>query len=358
MLTACQVNKEKTMKENNKYSFFVGTYTDGDSRGIYKYLLEDDGGLAPIGLVAESDNPSFLAMSADKKYLLAVNEINNQGTIRSYQIFDDSLIFINKSKTGGEHPCFVAVNKAGIVLTANYTSGTVGLLGLDLNGVLTTILDVEHHNGRGTTERQKSPHAHSAWFSTIENEVISVDLGTNELWFSKIDYEKFILLPLDQQKLKMAPGAGPRHLVFHPNKNWLYVVNELDCTVTMVQRTENGLYEISTTISSLPEEYSEPNTCADIHISSDGNFVYASNRGHNSIAIFAVNKTDGSLELIGHEFVKGDGPRNFSLSPDEKYLIVANQNTNNLVSFQRDKKTGLLSYVSQTEAPTPVCILF
>ncbi len=273
MLTACQVNKEKTMNENNNHPFYVGTYTDGDSEGIYKYLLENNGKLKAVGLVAKSDNPSFLAMSADKKYLLAVNEINNQGTIMSYQIIDDSLSFISKSKTGGEHPCFVAVNEAGIVLTANYTSGTVGLMGLDLNGELTTILAIEHHFGSGATERQKSPHAHSAWFSPIENEVISVDLGTNELWFSKIDYEKFILTASKQQKLKMAPGAGPRHLAFHPNENWLYVVNELDCTVTLVKRTENGLYETNSTISTLPKDYSEPKTCADIHISTDGKYL-------------------------------------------------------------------------------------
>ncbi len=156
----------------------------------------------------------------------------------------------------------------------------------------------------------------------------------------------------------MAPGAGPRHLAFHPNENWLYVVNELDCTVTLVKRTENGLYETNSTISTLPKDYSEPNTCADIHISSDGKYLYVSNRGHNSIAIFSVSNKGGALELIGHESVKGDGPRNFSLSPDEKYLIVANQHTHNIVSFQRDKDTGLLNFVDQIEAPTPVCILF
>jgi len=360
VLVGCQANKNETEQENEAYSFFVGTYTNTESQGIYKYSLQKDGKLQRIGLAAISDNPSFLALSADKRFLVAVNEINHEGTgtVESFLIKNDSLLFLSRSLSGGAHPCFVTVNDLGFVLTANYSGGNVGLLRLNKKGELTALLDVQQHTGSGITERQQEPHAHSVWFKTADNNVISIDLGTNELWFSHLDTGLQKLLPSGPQKMKMAPGAGPRHLVFHPNGKWIYVVNELDCTVTLLQRTDDGKYKKSVSVSTIPEDYTEPNTCADIHISTDGKFVYVSNRGHNSLAIYEVNARDGYLNLIGHQATHGDGPRNFSLSPDEKYLLVANQHTNNIVSFKRDKTTGLIKYVCQIEVPTPVCILF
>ncbi len=360
LLSGCLMNTNETVKDSTSYAFFVGTYTDGESKGIYKYLLQNDGTLKRFGLVAISDNPSFLAMSVDKRFLVAVNETNIEGagTVESFEITGDSLAFISRSSSGGAHPCFVTVNETGFVLTANYTGGNVGLLRLNEKGELTGLLDVQQHTGKGTTERQDAPHAHSTWYLPDNNDIISVDLGTNAIWFSHLDIGTQKLLPSDQHILKMNPGAGPRHLVFHPNGKWIYVLNELDNTVAIVQKSDKGTYENSVFISTLPIGYSEPNTSADIHISSDGKFVYASNRGHNTIVIYDVNTADGSLSLVGHQPTHGIGPRNFSLSPEDEYLVVANQYTNNIVSFKRDKTTGLLKYVSQIEAPTPVCILF
>ena len=360
LLVCCQMNKNETTQESNSYSFFVGTYTNSESQGIYKYLLKKDGSLKRIGLAAISDNPSFLTMSTDKKFLLAVNETNNDGVgvVESFLITDDSLALISRSSSGGADPCFVAVNEAGFVLVANYTGGNVGLLRLNKKGELTALLDVKTHTGSNINDDQQRPHAHAAWFEPVDNNIISVDLGTNELWFSKLDTGLQKLIPSDPQKLKMEPGAGPRHLVFHPNGKWIYVVNEKGCTVTLVQNSDNGKYNRGTSVSTLPTDYTDSNSCADIHISSDGKFVYASNRGHDSIAIYDVNAENGSLNLIGHQSTRGNRPRNFSLSPDDKYLLVANQHTNNIVSFKRDISTGLLKYVDQIEAPTPVCILF
>ncbi len=356
----CKSNHSELLEDDGNYSFFVGTYTDMESQGIYKYALQKDGLLKRIGLAVKSVNPSYLAMNADKQFLLAVNEINeeNEGTIESFSITDDSLTLISRSTSGGAHPCFVSIDKSGFVLTANYTGGNVGLLRLNPQGELTPLLDVQQHSGSGTTERQEAPHAHSAWFNPTNNIVVSVDLGTNQLWFSHLDTVHQKLIPSNPNKLTMKPGAGPRHLAFHPNGSWIYVVNELDCTVVMVNKTGNQEYIQRFSISTLPAGFSEPNTCADIGISSNGNFLYVSNRGHNSIAIFNVDNQDGSLKLLSHELTRGDGPRNFSLSPDEEYLLVANQHTNNIVSFKRTKSTGLLTYVAQIEAPTPVCILF
>ena len=339
--------------------FFVGTYTKGESQGIYKYELRADGNLKRKGLAAQSDNPAFLAVSKDGKYLVAVNEIekDNTGTVESYRITDDGLELINRSSSGGAHPCFVTINEEGYVLTANYTGGSVGLLKLTSEGELSPLLDRQQHQGKGTTERQQGPHAHSAWFSPGGDQVISVDLGTNQLWFSEVDKSGDKLVLSDPATLSMKAGAGPRHLAFHPDGKWIYVVNELDCTVALVERNGQNEYAIQSTISTLPENHQEPNTCADIRVSPDGKFVYASNRGHNSIAMFEVEE-DGSLKMLGHESTQGEWPRNFALSPDGQFLLVANQHTNNIVSYSRDEDTGLLTYVGQIDAPTPVCILF
>lgn len=358
LFSACQNSEKKAIQDNSGHSFFVGTYTDGESEGIYKYFLKEDGTFQKIGLVARTNNPSFLAKTADNQFLLAVNEIdkNGVGGLESFLINGDSLEFISRGSSGGAHPCFVSINTAGFVLVTNYTGGNIGLLKLNTQGELTALLDVEQHFGKGSTERQQEAHAHSAWF-TDDNKIIAADLGTNELWFSDLDEQRQKLIPTNPQKLSMNQGAGPRHLAFHPNGEWIYVLNELDCTISLIQQNANDNYKLGKSISTLPDDFEESNASADIHISSDGKFLYASNRGHNSIAIYKVI-SDGTLNLLGFESSHGEGPRNFSFSPDEEYLVIANQYTKNIVSLKRDKKTGLLSYISQIEAPSPVCIVF
>lgn len=341
--------------------FYVGTYTGPESEGIYKYLLNDDGTLELAGLAAKVPNPSFLVKTDDGKYLLSVSEVSSEdktGFVNSYRIEKDTLLPLSQSTSGGAHPCFVAVNKSGSVLIANYTGGNMALLKLDKQGKLSDLLDLVQHEGNDITERQKGPHAHSAWFDPVNDNIISVDLGTNELWISTIDPKLNKLVAADPPTLEMNPGAGPRHLAFHPNGKWIYVVNELDCTVSLITRTKDNSYQLDASVSTLPKGFTDKSTCADIHVSSDGKFVYASNRGHNSIAVFSVNQADGNLKAIGYESTRGKTPRNFSLSPDEKFVLVANQNSNNIVSFTRDIETGLLEFVDEVQAPKPVCIRF
>ena len=359
---AC-ISKDQT-NQGTKASqyFYVGTYTNGDSEGIYKYQLLEDGQLKKIKLMANADDPSFLAKSSDGKYLLAVNETSdntgNGGAISSFVIEDDELVFIDKKPSAGDYPCFVSCNEEGFVLTANYGSGTIGLLRIDQTGKLNGPLDISQHMGRGTNARQDGPHAHSAWFVPNQNIIIAVDLGTNELWFSKLDSNRNELIPSDPEKLAMAPESGPRHLDFHPNGKWIYVINELSSTVTQLQIDSSGQYEMMSTMSTLPSDFTGENLCADIHVSLDGKFLYASNRGHNSIVIYQLNEMDGKLTLVGHEGVHGDWPRNFTLSQDGAYLLVANQKSNNIVSFKRDTQTGKLDFVAEIQAPSPVCLLF
>lgn len=361
ILNSCQPKKEPKTQEGAKSIFYVGTYTDGESEGIYTYALQENGTLEKIGLAAKTENPSFLTKSKDGNYLIAVNEISNTdavGTVSSFLIKDDVLQLINESATGGAHPCHVTINKKGYILVANYTGGNTGLLKLDTKGNISELLDRKQHVGQGTHERQDAPHAHSVWFIPDSDDVIAVDLGTNELWFSKLDTLVQKLQTTQQQRLKMADGAGPRHLALHPNGEWIYVLNELNGSISLVEKNSDSNFGITATTSILPSDFDGPNTGADIHISWNGKFVYASNRGHNSIAILKTNDVDGSLSLIGHATEHIDTPRNFSLSPDEKYLLVANQNSNTIASFKRDSKTGLLEFVDTIAAPKPVCILF
>ena len=348
--------KETKVKVENNTSFFVGTSTKGASKGIYKYEIDKLGNLSEIGLMAETNNPTFLAKSKDNNTLFAVGETKN-GFIKSFKILGNALQLLSTQESGGAGPCFVGLSKDNYVLTANYGGGSVGLLKTETSGKLSKLLDVQKHVGKGTTERQKKPRAHSAWFHPIKNEIISVDLGTNELWFSKIDKNKNKLILAENSKLKMADGAGPRHLTFHPNNKWIYVLNELNNTVSFVKEKED-FYEIDSSISMLPNDFTEFSHGADIHISNDGKFLYASNRGHESIIIYSVNPENGTLKLVGFVSVKGKHPRNFSLSPDNKFLLVANRDTNNIVAFKRDENTGKLSFVSEVSAPNPVCIVF
>jgi 6-phosphogluconolactonase len=341
--------------------FYVGTYTEGESKGIYRYALSNDGSLKNMGLMAVSENPSFLAFSDDGRFLLAVNEVSDDkqtGYLSSFKIGEDTLSFIDRKPSGGAHPCHVVTNPEGFVVVANYSGGNMGLLKIQGDGRLSELLDVQQHEGSGTHLRQEGPHAHSAWFAE-DGGVISVDLGTNQLWFSRIDPNENKFIPQEPNVFSLEPEAGPRHLVFHPWNPWIYVVNELSSSVSLLKKDPGGdTFYIEQTVSTLPRAFSSPNTCADIHISQDGKFLYASNRGHNSISIFSADPETGTLEAVGHEPTRGETPRNFSLSPDGAFLLVANQTTDNLVSFRRNKETGLLTFQDEIMAPTPVCIVF
>ena len=351
--------KNTSVKIEKNSIFYVGTYTQKKSKGIYTYSISKDGKLKNIGLAATIINPSFLAKSEDNKNLFAISEVNENetGYVFSYEIKNDSLQMVNKQESGGAHPCFIAVNKDNYIITANYTGGNIGLLKATKTGEVAPISFVQQHIGKGSTERQTAPHAHSTWFHPTKNEVISIDLGTNELWFSTIDKTKNELVYTTQKKLKMLDGAGPRHLTFHPNNKWMYVLNELNNTVSLVKE-KNNAYFITASITTLPTGFSTDSKAADIHISKDGKFLYTSNRGADSIAIFKVNSENGSLTSIGYTPVLGANPRNFSLSPDEEFLLVANQDTNNIISFKRNPSSGALTFVDKIFAPTPVCILF
>ncbi|WP_242404065.1 lactonase family protein [Formosa agariphila] len=359
LLVSCDSKKSTPKAETISYPFFVGTYTTKDSKGIYKYELNEDGTFKEIGLQAITESPSFISLSADKTHLVSGNKLDpKNGTLSSFKIQGDSLIPQNVMDSGGVNPCHVTINKDNYVLASNYVNGSLGLLHLNEEGLLSNVLNVQQHTGKGITPRQEGPHAHSSYFVPNSDEIIAIDLGTDQLWFYKIDKESNTLQPSEPKVLNLPEGAGPRHLTFHPNNKWIYVLNELNNTVSKIERLGEHQYELKESITTIPKDFTEASYAADIHISSDGEFVYISNRGHNSIAIFKTDSDDGSLTLLGFESTRGDFPRNFSLSPNEDYVIVANQHTDNLVSYKRDAKTGLLTFVDEIKSPTPSCILF
>ncbi len=347
--------------------FFVGTYTDGGSDGIYNFSLDPvTGKLTDHGLAAKTNNPSFLALTVNGKFLLAVHETKGEngssmGFIESFAVSKDELRITSLSKvtSGGAHPCYVSVNKDGYVLAANYTGGNVGLMRLDSNGKLSDTPDVQQHYGSGPNKaRQAEPHVHSAFFEPGSDRIFVADLGTDKVSVYNLDSNETKLREAAVSSINITPGSGPRHLAFHPKMKVLYVVNELTSDVSVVNLNKDGSFTTVETISALPPGYNKPNTCADIHISKDGRFLYASNRGLNSIAIFSVDPQTGKIVQIGQEPTLGESPRNFTLSPDNDYLLVANQNTQNIVAFRREVKTGKLQYTDQVKAFKPVCLLF
>lgn len=354
-------------KKGGEQNFFVGTYTDGDSEGIYRYSLNPTTGkLTERGLAAKSNNPSFLALTTNGKFLLAVHEILDnehgaKGYIESFAVDKKKLNLraIGKVSSGGAHPCYVSVNNDGYALSANYTGGSVALFHLNSNGSLSEPLDLQQHQGHGLNlERQADPHVHSAFFEPGSDRVFVPDLGIDQVLVYQLDKKNNVLKPSITPFIQMDPGSGPRHLTFHPNKRIVYIINELTCKVSVVSCNSDGSFTILQSVSSLPIGYDQPNTSADIHISGDGRFLYVSNRGVNAIAIFSVDSLNGKIEQIGQESTLGEMPRNFTLSPDDKYLLVANQKSENIVAFRRDAKTGKLQYTDQIKSFKPVCLLF
>ncbi|MGY5353961.1 lactonase family protein [Wenyingzhuangia sp. IMCC45467] len=355
-------NIKTSTKQSEITKFYVGTYTnktaDSHSQGIYQYQLNKNGKIDSLSLVAKTENPSYLTKSFDSKYIIATNSQPN-GTITSFLIQENGLKELSSSKANN-NPCYITINKDNYILTANYGSGTTVLHQLDQNGLLSEPLDIQKNEITipSNHTRQNAPHTHSCYFEPNSNNIITIDLGANKLIFGTIDSEFNKIVPNEFSELQMPAKAGPRILTFHPTKPWIYVVNELDATVTFIKKNiANNTYKNAQTIETLAKEDKEGNTAAHIEISNDGNYVYITNRGHDSIGVLKVLES-GKLELIQTISTHGKHPRNFALSPNNKFLLVANRDTNNICSFKRNYKTGKLTFISDVKAPKPVCILF
>ena len=349
------VEKEKTQ------AFYVGTYTSAGSEGIYRCELNlETGDLEMQKSFGGIENPSFVVLSPDKKNLYSVSEAGEKGSFVYALKVDENkdLMVINKQSSNGQGPCHVSVSADGkFVATATYGGGTTSLYQTNADGSLIEASSVNINEGSGANmKRQSKPHAHSIKFSPYNHQVFSADLGTDQLDIYNLENGE--LKEGEQTFVKMAPGAGPRHLEFHPSKEVIYVINELNSTVSVVKLVENN-WEVVQDISTLPEGFEGVSYCADIHISKDGKYLYGSNRGHNSIVVYKVNEKGDSLEFLRTVSVEGDWPRNFGITPDGNWLLVANQKSNDITVFKIDKKTGLPKFVGKKlEMPSPVCIEF
>ncbi|MDX2048040.1 MAG: lactonase family protein [Chitinophagaceae bacterium] len=354
----------QTMQTENEHYMLIGTYTSGKSEGIYVYKFNTaTADFAHVSTI-KSPNPSFLAVSPDRQFVYAVYEEGNNnkgGSVAAFR-FDKQtgkLTMLNQQLSGGDHPCYVAIDKTGKwVAAGNYTGGSAAILPVKEDGSLGEAITVMQHTGSGVNKsRQEKPHVHATVFSKDNRFLFVPDLGTDKVMIYAFDEKTGKLAEAKQPFAKSKDGSGPRHIDFHPNNKYAYLMEEMSGTV-VVYAHGNGKLTPLQRISSLPKDFKGDIGSADIHISPDGKFVYASNRlGSNSIAIFKVNPQNGKLSLVDIQSSLGLIPRNFNFDPSANFLLVANQNSDYIVVFKRNKQTGLLTDTGKRiEVGKPVCI--
>lgn len=355
----------------SQYIAYVGTYTaKTSSKGIYAFRFDaDKGQLTSIGVAAESADPSFLAVHPNGKYLYAVNEIGNfnggkNGAVSAFAIEAKTgeLKFLNQVSSRGAGPCHVSLDKTGAyVLVANYDGGSIASFAVHDDGSLGTASGLVQHSGTGPNkERQEGPHAHWIGTSPDNRFALAVDLGLDQVIVYGFDAYKGLFTPMLSGFAKVKPGAGPRHLAFHPNSKFAYVLNEMESSVTVFSyQAKNGSFSSLQIISTLPKDYAGPKEAAEIAVHPSGKFLYTSNRSHDSIAIFAIDQAKGTLKSLGQVLTGGKTPRHFAIDPTGTYLLAENQESNNIVVFHIDSVTGGLTPNGQTiEVLSPVCITF
>jgi len=343
---------------------YIGTYTEhGRTDGVFLARMDArSGALTKEAAVNAGANPSFLAIHPNGRTLYAVNE-TAAGTVTALSIAQSgALTPLNQQPSGGDAPCYVSIDRRGrAALIANYDSGTVSLVALRADGALADQSDVDNHAGSGpNAERQQGPHAHCVMPDPSNTFALSADLGTDRVFVYRMDVENAKLHPMHDADAVLTPGAGPRHLAFHPTLPLVFVADELNSTVTTLRfdRRSGALHAVGA-VSTLPKGWNGENFPADIHVDSSGRTLYVSNRGHNSIAMFSVAPETGALAQAQVIPTDGDWPRNFTLDPTERWLLVANQRSGNVVLFARDQRNGRLTSTSQRlDVPSPVCLRF
>ena len=354
-----------------QYLVYIGTYTDkGASKGIYAYRFNAaTAELTSLGLAAETANPSFLAIHPNHKFLYSVNEVGDykghkSGAVSAFSIDQATgkLTLLNQVESRGADPCYITVDKTGkYVLVANYTGGSVATFPVLADGRLGEASAFVQHTGHGPDpERQEAPHAHSIDLSPDDRFAIVDDLGLDETLVYKFDSSKGSLTPNSPAFAKVAPGAGPRHFAFHPNGKFAYVVNEMGWTVSAFGYDPGaGVLHPLQTISTLPKDFTGTNSDAEIEVHPSGKFLYASNRGHDSIAVFAIDASQGTLTPIEYASTKGKEPRHFEIAPGGELLFAANEHSGNVVVFRIDQQTGRLTPAEkELQIGAPVCVKF
>jgi len=346
---------------------YFGTYTGGEnsSKGIYRSVLDlETGKLSDPVLAAEARNPSFIEVHPNGGFLYAVSEAGGAGSVSAYAIEADTgaLKLLNKQPSGGAGPCHVSLDHKGRnLLVANYGGGSVSVIPIKPDGRLEKATGFAQHTGSSVNpRRQKGPHAHSINVSPDDRFVFVADLGIDKIMIYKLDIEKGTIVVNNPPFVQVKAGAGPRHFVFHPKGKYAYVINELDCTVTaFAYESASGVLKKIQTITTLPKDFDGSNTCAEVRVHPCGKFLYGSNRGHDSIAVYRVNLADGKLTYIEHETADIKIPRNFNIDPTGKFCLVANQGKDSVIVFRINKETGALEPTGyKVSVAKPVCVRF
>ena len=347
-------------QKTNEHYLLIGTYTSGKSEGIYVYKFNSNTGeFAPVSIAKGIKNPSFLAVGPGNKNVYSVSEGDGQGSVTAFSFSNGNMTLLNARSSGGSGPCYVAVDKTGKwVATGNYGSGSFAVLPIEANGSLGEPSTVMVHQGKSVNpQRQEKAHVHATVFSPDNKYLFVPDLGMDKVMAYAFDEKTGKLSNANPAFAASNPGNGPRHLDFHPSGKYAYLMEEMSGTVNVFSY-KNGKLTAIQNITSHPAGYKGAIGSADIHVSPDGKFLYASNRGDaNAIAVFSINQKTGQIRPIAHQPTLGKTPRNFNFDPSGNFLLVANQNSDNIVIFKRDKKTGMLTALDkQIQVPNPVCI--
>jgi 6-phosphogluconolactonase len=360
---------------------YIGTYTEpirfgtgkilqGKGDGIYVYRMDQkSGALEPVSKATGITNPSYLAFDSTRRFLYAVNELKTfenkpTGTVSAFAVDPKTgkLEFLNKRMTHGADPCHVLVDKKReYVFVANFMSGSICVLPVLEDGSLGEASDFIQHQGSGIDPvRQQGPHAHAVTLDEAGRFAFVPDLGLDKVMVYKFDAKRGMLEPNEIPWVKMKPGAGPRHVAFHPSGKLAFLINELDSTLaSLAYEGRRGTFKVLQIVPTLPEGYEGESTCADVQVSPGGAFVYGSNRGHDSIVIYRINQRTGRLTTVGHQSTQGKTPRSFGIDPAGRFLLAANQDSDTVVTFQIEPKTGkLLPTGHAIQVGTPVCVKF
>ena len=368
LFVPCFVVNLSAQKSKEQF-LIIGTYTpSATSDGIYVYKFNTETGENSFVNSVKTSNPSYLAISPNQKYVYAVNEnadstrfhVTGHVAAFSFDKTSGKLNFINKQESGGKHPCYVSIDKTGKwVIVGNYSSGSLAVLPVKSNGSLDSAVQIIQHEGSSVnSERQEGPHVHAAVLNKNNKTLYVPDLGLDEVVLYNLETKTGKLKEFDPPFVATEPGAGPRHIDIHPNGNYAYLMEELTGSISVYKIEKNGYLSLVQNISGLPRDFDGAVGSADIHVSPDGKFLYCSNRGEsNTIGILSINKSNGQLEWVDHQSTLGKTPRNFNFDPTGNFLLVANQNSDEIVIFKRDKATGLLTdSEKRIKVTKPVCL--
>jgi 6-phosphogluconolactonase len=360
----------ETVPAGDTLLVYIGTYTGAKSKGIYLSRFDPaTGRLTSPELAAETPSPSFLAIHPGKRFLYAVGEATNLGgkPVGAVSTFNldaktGQLTLLNQESSGGAGPCHLAVDPTGkCLLVANYGSGSIAALPIRADGSLAVPSAVIQHQGSSVNpQRQAGPHAHFIIPDPGNRFALTCDLGLDQVLVYRLDPGKGSLVANVPPFAAVKPGSGPRHLVFHPSGRFVFLINEMGSTVTaFAYDAKRGALKELQTISTLPEGFAGNSTCAEVQVHPFGKFVYGSNRGHDSIAVFGFDAARGKLTCLEHQPTQGKTPRHFALDPAGHWLLAENQDSDNIVVFRVDAKTGRLSPAGQTvSVGAPVCAVF